>query len=826
MRYFRALKSIMNLRTFLVALIFGAIVYYYYSHQDWSMEVRISEEKRLDLMARIGEAEPARGFDGRTHEISFHCDPFFNEDIADLYIQADADSLFYYENIPIYPRAHLRLKLGIIETRPDTELHPVRFEVEIRAGERSDLLLSETITPHGPGRILQFSYQEIPLAEWEGETCRIVFRCSSDGLYRPGEVVCGWGDLKIDSEGHRDFLKNIRFQRLHTAVNLLSHKLLNPAGKGLDRIVWAREAGGRELFQSGPVAIDQYFSPFRDRAHPRWGQKPSMVFSESTRLDMPGIEIPDEDRVSLRFYLALREFAALAGGADFTLFVNGKKVFNETVKGGYRFDRWREREIDLSEHAGQTVTLSFAVEYLPLRGESHRIEVPEGHPFALGRTGLVLEVLKPLAAFGSPTIRFETEINRRFSSRRGEPNLIIVNVDGLSSKYLGCYGSPYGLTSCMDRLAEGGVVFKDSVACAPSPVPSAATLLTGLYPMGHEVGKAGNQHLEERFLTLAEVMQAHHVTTAAFVASRGLDRHTHLDQGFETFLTMPGQNARKLNALFNDWLISRGEFRFFAYLHYGDPQEPYNAPDGLRNRHVPDAMRNRDDRHDEIAARLRAGLNARDPEALDDDLAFLKGRYFGEIAYLDRRLEELMTLLADFRLLNKTIVVLTSSHGTEFMEHGGFGHGTHLYDEAIRVPLIVWGPEDIVGRHRIVEGMVDHASIFATALAWMGLTEVEGIPGAVGDSLYPLDQQFASGDRFAWSQLWKAPWEFTGPDGPRRLFAVMNWQYKLINDGALFELYNLAEDPQETNNLIAQGLPMERTLREKMKEILASMRDL
>ncbi|MHC4944204.1 MAG: sulfatase family protein [Planctomycetota bacterium] len=826
MRYFRALKTILNLRTFFVALIFAAIVYYYYSHQDWSMEVRITEDKRLDLTALISRAEAARGFNGRSPGLSFYCDPDFNEDIADLFVQADADSLFYYENIPIYPRAHLRLKCGIIEARKEGEFFPILFEVEIQSSERSEVLLSETITPHGSGRILQFLYRECQLSEWEDEECRLIFRCSSSGNYRPGDVLCGWGDVKIDSEGHRDFLKNIRFQRVHPAVDLLSHESLEAGRGGRSRTVWARDLKSREFTQHGPVEVDRLFTPFRDAEHPHWGQKPSIVFSRSHRLEMTGIEVPDEDVVALRFSLAMKEFASAAGGADFSVWLDGRKVFNETVSGKRSFDRWRDRGIDLSDHAGRTITLAFAVEYLPLARGAPRLEVPEGHPFAQGKTDLILEVLEPLAAFGQPRICYETELNRRFSSRRGEPNLIFVNVDGLASKYLGCYGSPYGLTSCMDRLSEGGVLFKDSVSCAPSSEPSAATLLTGLYPLGHGVGKAGNYYLEDRFLTLAEVLQAHHITTAAFVASRGLDRHTHLDQGFETYVALPGQNARKMNALFNDWLISRGEFRFFAYLHYADPMEPYNAPDGLRNRYVPDGMRNRDDAHGDVAKRIRAGQGAKSSEDFDKDLAFLKGRYFGEIAYLDRRLEELMKLLADFKLLNKTIVVLTSSHGTEFMEHGAFGHGMNLYEESICVPLIVWGPEGIVGRHRLVEGMVDHASIYATALEWMAIPRTEEILEGIAASLYPIEQRFGSDERLAWSELWRPPWEFIGLESPKRLIAVMNWQYKLINDGAFFELYNLADDPMEATNLIGQNLPMEKILREKMKGIRASIRDL
>ena len=89
----------------------------------------------------------------------------------------------------------------------------------------------------------------------------------------------------------------------------------------------------------------------------------------------------------------------------------------------------------------------------------------------------------------------------------------------------------------------------------------------------------------------------------------------------------------------------------------------------------------------------------------EEDIAYLRGRYFGEIRYMDKRLGALLKILKDNGIREKTVIIVTGDHGEEFMEHGYLGHGSQLYNESIQVPLIVWGPREIIGNHRIVEGM-------------------------------------------------------------------------------------------------------------------------
>lgn len=630
-------KTLFNLRTLIVLILFVGFVYYYYSHRDWTQEVRITEGKRIDLMACIHQVPG----------LAFHVDARSNDDTPDLFITAVPGDEFRYQNISIHDGAFLHVKYGFIESASPDPSSQVTFEVEAVGEEGSELLLSDSMTPAGTGLIEQYRYKKCPLDTHASGKIDLVFRCLSEPS---DDLICGWGDLKIDSSGRKRMLKRIYFLRYHPVQELAA---------------------------------------------------------ASSR-----VTLPDAEAVKLRFSSPLPVRPRVT--------VNGEAVPADL------------RGADLGSYAGEDVKIT-------IDPQADHVQIMAGEP-----------------------------TRRRFSSKKEAPNLVIVNIDGLSASLLGCYGSPLALTPSLDRMAESGIMFKDFFAASPETPLSTATLLTGLYPSEHGMGSGV---LEERLVTLPERLQEEGVTTAAFLAAQGCGPETNLDQGFETFVHLPQQNARKLNALFSDWLISNENFRFFAYLHYGDTAPPFNAPGGLKNRHVPERLRSWSDRYDQVAGRPVG----------EEEKAFLHGRYQGEVEYLDRRIEDILRHLLDFNLLDKTLIMVTASRG----------HGTLFADASIRVPLILIGPEEIVGPHRVVEAAADHASLMDTALALMGVV--------TEDSLYPFEQLLEDENRYARSEA-----------GP--LKAVMNWRYKLIQGPGTRRLFDLVADPMEEENLAGTGLEAENLL--------------
>jgi arylsulfatase A-like enzyme len=160
--------------------------------------------------------------------------------------------------------------------------------------------------------------------------------------------------------------------------------------------------------------------------------------------------------------------------------------------------------------------------------------------------------------------------------------------------------------------------------------------------------------------------------------------------------------------------------------------------------------------------------------------------YDSEIAYVDDHLRTLFEALA---IDSSALVVVTSDHGEAFLEHGAFGHGNSLFEEEIRIPLIVRMPDDVPGRR--VDTMVSIADVFPTILEVVGITPPAGI---VGRSLVPI----LHGDRLPDIAI------STELDrGPVPQHTVRSGQWKLYRKDRPEEfvhLYDLAVDPLERND--------------------------
>jgi arylsulfatase A-like enzyme len=146
-------------------------------------------------------------------------------------------------------------------------------------------------------------------------------------------------------------------------------------------------------------------------------------------------------------------------------------------------------------------------------------------------------------------------------------------------------------------------------------------------------------------------------------------------------------SADDVNAAFLDWLPRREGRRFAAYLHYMEPHDPYTPPTAPA---APAAC---------AADRGRVGPRRADNDQLGRARAAHRGRdrapagtLRGEVASWDRAFGRLVNALQRAGVAGDTIVVVTADHGEEFQEHGRLTHGSHLYDESIRVPLISRGP--------------------------------------------------------------------------------------------------------------------------------------
>jgi arylsulfatase A-like enzyme len=271
-------------------------------------------------------------------------------------------------------------------------------------------------------------------------------------------------------------------------------------------------------------------------------------------------------------------------------------------------------------------------------------------------------------------------------------NVILVSIDTLRRDHLGLYGYARNTSPFLDRIGRAGVAFDQCISQAPWTAPSHASMLSSLYPSVLGMGRFEDPgHIGDSVDMLAEVLadagfRTHAVTSGGFMAAK-----IGFTQGFEIY-DDAGLNMETTIARAEQWLrgIRRDE-RFFLFLHtydvhkYKPPSsylatwvEPYNGALAYHDR-VADLVQN----HEEQA---RAG-------ALDDaDRRYIRDLYDASIAATDDWLRRFWENLEERGLAEDTLLVVTADHGEEFWEHGGSGHGYTLYDENLRVPLILHHP--------------------------------------------------------------------------------------------------------------------------------------
>jgi len=416
------------------------------------------------------------------------------------------------------------------------------------------------------------------------------------------------------------------------------------------------------------------------------------------------------------------------------------------------------------------------------------------------------------------------------------PNLLILVSDAFRADALSCAGGE-AHTPNLCRLAERGVLFERAYSNAPWTLASSVSMFTGRPPGWYrQAGDAADLPPGMRFyripdeeLLLGEALRAHGYEALAEVENpiakqaNGLQGFAGPEMGGERRRKVladapPELGCRPRDGRFQapSWLLelfARPREAPFAALHWiDDPHAPYSPPLELLRGEVPDdlprpvdyyAGLGHRDRPDRGARKLRDVIDSLSAE----ELAFVRRLYLLEVESVDERVGCVLAALERAGLADSTIVVFTSDHGEAFGEHGEYLHGVSLFDELVRVPLIVAGPG--LARGVRVEEPVSHLDLVPTLADLLGLDDLGPFLG--GSLRGPLEDGAATRPRFHY---------LSSPDRLEQA-GVVHGRYKLITapDGRL-ELYDLVADPGETRNL-ADELP---EVRERLKEVLDRFR--
>jgi arylsulfatase A-like enzyme len=450
------------------------------------------------------------------------------------------------------------------------------------------------------------------------------------------------------------------------------------------------------------------------------GERPAIAITGEAVLELTVDIGPD---TALRGALALDERLPPRSSARLEVYLDNELVASEPVSE----TAWREIDVPLGEHVGTGRTLTLQLNDARLQpGSVERRDID----LVTGRIETVrYEAQQVRVGFAGARLSTPRDVTRRIASAE-HPSVILIQVETLRADFLPPWGGmPWDLTPNLNRLAARGVTFDRAMTPSPWTVPTTASLMTGLTPSAHGAVDHDRMVLPGGVATLAERARAAGLATGAVVASDVLRPHAGFARGFDSYAHIPYSNARQVNHLAEAFLSNHVGQQFLLFLHTFDPHSPYNAPGDRRDRFVDDDLRHLTIAGAEgrIVAALIAVQQGRGevPPMDDPDVRFLRQRYLGEIAWMDEQLGALLDVVERLGLDEDTIIVFTSDHGEEFLEHGLIGHGSNLHDESLWVPLIVTAPpgvEQAWPSGASVPSVAGTIGLYASVLDWMDVS--------------------------------------------------------------------------------------------------------
>lgn len=383
--------------------------------------------------------------------------------------------------------------------------------------------------------------------------------------------------------------------------------------------------------------------------------------------------------------------------------------------------------------------------------------------------------------------------------------VILISIDTLREDHVGCFGYPRPTTPNLDAtLCKDGVVFEQAIAQAPSTLPSHASMLTGLLP-AHHGASFGNKHaMPPEVTTLAERLSAAGYRTASFNNGGQVSAAWGLAQGFDVYRSLSEDRLDVVTGDALEWLdgvLAEGERkRIFLFLHTYEVHHPYTPSQqdlAIFERKRYHGYLGRGVGYSELQ-RINNGGAPLSPR----DLEFIVDAYDAEIRSMDRALGGLVEALKQRGLYRDALILFTSDHGEEFHEHGWVGWHSHtLYDELLRVPLVVKLPDDRAAARRIGY-QVRLTDLVPTVLDVLGMPVPQHLDGT---SLLPLVDGPPDGRRLAVSQR----------DGGGSS-SIRSSDWKLWDQ----RLFNLDSDPGEMLDVSAQHPDVADALRGRLDQAL------
>jgi len=449
---------------------------------------------------------------------------------------------------------------------------------------------------------------------------------------------------------------------------------------------------------------------------------------------------------------------------------------------------WFTQRIDLDRFAGQSIELKFTTSAGP---SAPSYTAMWGEPL----------LVTPVAA---PPL-----------------NVILISIDTLRADRLGSYGYDRPTSPNLDALAAEAVRFDQAISQSPWTIPSHISLLTSLYPSTHQVnqsitdfsefsqGRGSYRVLSDDVLTLADVLRTQGFTTLALTSAATMSARIGYAQGFDRYLerdgTLTSNIARELGQLVRD----HADSPFFLFFHTYEVHTPYVRVDEAAAV-LPAAERARLDPLMGSRRELLSLNRAQQEEQLKQlglfDRWTSSALYDGGIRHTDDFLGAMFAELRRLGLYDRSLIVVTSDHGEDFAEHTDLFYGAHghvLYDELIRVPLLVRVPGKQQGV--VVEQVVELIDVAPTVLDLLGIaipSDMQGqsLVAAMGGAT--AEQRWAASE--ALMEAGQPEWKSLRSDRHKVIaaYSAENDRRSGIQGKLLWRrLFDLQQDPAEQHDL-------------------------
>jgi len=388
-------------------------------------------------------------------------------------------------------------------------------------------------------------------------------------------------------------------------------------------------------------------------------------------------------------------------------------------------------------------------------------------------------------------------------------NLVFVSFDALQASHVGCLGAERDTTPALDAMARQGWLFSQVRSAASWTVPASMTWFTGVYPSQHRmvnkfaqfrppVRKPANlKELSPELTTLADVLRLNGYATAGFTGNAGVSGGFGYEQGFDIYDHEVGKFGSMDRSIPRalEWLRANRDRKFFLFLHGYDIHGQNTPAAGYDYRFVAPGYDRRFLGSEQEQELLREeGLENGKVDLRPADVQFWRAVYDEKVRRTDDKFAAFLREFDKLGLTGRTLFVLTSDHGTELYEHKRFDHGFTLYDEQLRVPLVIKPPAGMPGR--VIRDSVGSIDLMPTILDLLNVTVPEAVKRQlVGTSLKPaMTGERVSRDVFSETDYRQYTYK-------RSIVTSDGWKLILTMENGSAELFDLGADPGETRNL-------------------------